>query len=75
MLERVAEVEHRISQFQQLQVAFEDVNTDELTSDLDAQWNDSNVDIRTKKRIIRKLIEDIIADVDADPSEVVLTIQ
>lgn len=77
MLERVAEVEHRISQCQQLQVASEGVNADEfaeLASDLDALWDDLIVGIRTKKRIIRTLIEDIIADLDADPGEVVLTI-
>ena len=76
-LERVAEVENRISGHQLKQASSEVVSVDEfaqLASDLDVVWNDPQADIRLKKRIIRTLIEDIIADVDTEAGEVVLTI-
>lgn len=76
-LERVAEVESRISRHQQQSVLDEDVQADEfarLAEDVEAVWNDPAADIRLKKRIVRTLIEDIIADLDRDASEVVLTI-
>lgn len=76
-LERVAEVESRISRHQQQSESDEAVEAAEfarLAEDVEAVWNDRAADIRLKKRIVRTLIEDIIADFDVEASEVVLTI-
>lgn len=74
-LERVAEVESRISRHHQKNVDDEaDIGEfAQLAADVEAVWNDA-ADIRRKKRIVRALIEDIIADLDSKASEVVLTI-
>src|SRR5262249_17916989 len=43
-----------------------------LAGDLDAVWRSPVSDSRLKKRIVRALIEEVIADVDISTSEVVL---
>ena len=76
-LQRVAEIKSRIVQHQHQHVCDAAVTAEEfsgLASDLEAIWNDADADIRLKKRIVRTLIEDIIADIDHEASEVVLTI-
>ncbi len=76
-LERVAEVESRTSRHQQQSLSDEEIQADEfsrLAKEVEAVWNDPAADIRLKKRIVRTLIEDIIADLDHQASEVVLTI-
>lgn len=45
-----------------------------LAADLEAVWNDPQADARTKKRILRALIREIVVDVDQDTNEVVLLI-
>lgn len=45
-----------------------------LAADLEAVWNDPAADEGVKKRIVRALIQEIVVDVDADTSEVVLVI-
>jgi DNA invertase Pin-like site-specific DNA recombinase len=45
-----------------------------LAQDLPAVWNSPTADMRLKQRIIRILIEEIVADVDQDKQEVVLLI-
>jgi excisionase family DNA binding protein len=45
-----------------------------LADDLDAAWNAPDVTMRTRQRLLRALITDIIADVDEAAREVVLTI-
>jgi len=45
-----------------------------LASDLDAAWNAPGVTMRTRQRLLRALVADIIADVDEAAREVVLTI-
>jgi excisionase family DNA binding protein len=45
-----------------------------LTADLDAAWNAPGVTMRTRQRLLRALVTDIIADVDEAAREVVLTI-
>jgi hypothetical protein len=45
-----------------------------LAGDLQAVWNASTTDARLKKRIVRTLIHEVIADVDADASEIELVI-
>ena len=45
-----------------------------LADDLDATWNAPGVTMRTRPRLLRALVTDIIADVDDTTREVVLTI-
>jgi DNA invertase Pin-like site-specific DNA recombinase len=45
-----------------------------LATDLPSIWNDDRTDIRTKHRIVRILIEEIIADVDNEADDIILVI-
>jgi len=45
-----------------------------LADDLDVAWNAPGVTMRTRQRLLRALVTDIIADVDEATREVVLTI-
>ena len=45
-----------------------------LAGDLQAVWNAPTTDARLKKRIVRTLIHEVIADVDTDASEIELVI-
>ncbi len=45
-----------------------------LASDLESVWSDKHTDERTKKRILRALIREIVVDVDEKSSEVILLI-
>ena len=42
--------------------------------DLQTVWEDSNTDIRLKKRVVRTLIEEVVADVEGSAGEVILII-
>jgi DNA invertase Pin-like site-specific DNA recombinase len=46
----------------------------ELAGDLEALWNHPQADERTKKRLLRALIREIVVDIDEQTSEVVLLI-
>src|SRR4051794_36883284 len=45
-----------------------------LAADLEALWTDPQADERTKKRLLRTLIREIVVDIDENTSEVVLLI-
>jgi excisionase family DNA binding protein len=45
-----------------------------LAADLDAAWNAPGVTMRTRQRLLRALVTDVIADVDEAAREVILTI-
>ena len=45
-----------------------------LANDLRAVWSASTTDARLKKRIVRTLIQEVIADIDDESSEIVLVI-
>jgi len=45
-----------------------------LSEDLEAAWQASTTDMKTKQRLIRTLIEEIVVDIDEDTREVVLLI-
>jgi hypothetical protein len=45
-----------------------------LAGDLEAVWSDPNTDMRTKKRILRTLIREIVVDIDDGNRELVLLI-
>jgi hypothetical protein len=76
-LHRVQELENRLRDF--------DVNSPappvpdkelllSLAQDLPAVWNASTADMRLKQRIVRILIEEIVADVDEEKHEIALLI-
>lgn len=46
----------------------------QLAADLDAVWNASRNGAILKKRIVRTLIEEVVADCDAEAGEIVLTV-
>jgi hypothetical protein len=45
-----------------------------LANDLESVWNDKHTDGRTKKRLLRALVREIVVDVDEQNSEVILLI-
>jgi DNA invertase Pin-like site-specific DNA recombinase len=47
---------------------------EDLASDLEALWSDPRADERTKKRLLRALIREVVVDIDEQTSEVVLLI-
>jgi len=46
----------------------------DLAADLEALWNNPDADERTKKRLMRALIREIVVDIDEQTNEVVLLI-
>jgi hypothetical protein len=46
----------------------------DLANQFEIVWNDPNADVRLKKRIIRTLIHEVVADVDSAGGEIVLVI-
>ena len=76
-LQRVRELETRIDQHSHTQkdmVVPRQEEFLELASELEAVWQNPNSDVRLKKRIVRTLIEEIVADVDPVADEVHLVI-
>ncbi|MBK8751395.1 MAG: recombinase family protein [Candidatus Competibacteraceae bacterium] len=45
-----------------------------LAQDLETVWNHAETDSRLKKRIVRTLIHEVVADVDAEAGEVILIV-
>jgi DNA invertase Pin-like site-specific DNA recombinase len=76
-LAQVRVFEQRIQE-QRIASADEDVaSSDEfqdLATELQAIWDSADTDVRLKKRIVRTLIHEVIADVDAKAGEILLTI-
>jgi DNA invertase Pin-like site-specific DNA recombinase len=76
-LNRVRELESRLSQAQKESVSATVVNKDDLLAlaeDLPGVWESPSSDANLKQRIIRILIQEIVADVDERTQEVVLVI-
>jgi DNA invertase Pin-like site-specific DNA recombinase len=76
-LQQVREIEARIEQHAEVADPCPMATPEEfagLARQLEAVWNDSETDIRLKKRIIRTLIREVIADVDSSLGEVILMI-
>lgn len=76
-LQRVYEIESQIRQHQDRQGPPALTTREEfadLAADLESLWHDPGTDERLKKRVIRTLIRDVVVDVDAQASEVVLVI-
>jgi DNA invertase Pin-like site-specific DNA recombinase len=76
-LQRVEEVEQRIRQHTAKtndQVVADADAWQHLAKDLERVWHDPACDARLKKRIVRTLIREVIADVDVAAGEVVLVV-
>jgi DNA invertase Pin-like site-specific DNA recombinase len=75
-LKRVLELERRIEQHRAgpgRQVV-PDAAWQHLAEDLEAVWNNPQCEARLKKRIVRTLIHEVMADVDVAAGEIVLVI-
>jgi DNA invertase Pin-like site-specific DNA recombinase len=76
-LERVAEVQARIAAHEDQRPAPLLAPPDDfrsLAGDLQAAWADPATDARLKKRIVRTLLQEVIADIDAPAGEIILTL-
>ncbi len=76
-LQRVEELERRLEQRaagQSRRVVSDRADWEHLAEDLAAVWNHAQCDARLKKRIVRTLIHEVIADVDVAAGEIVLVI-
>jgi DNA invertase Pin-like site-specific DNA recombinase len=74
---RVRELEQRLAAQPGVEDREPAVTADEwqdLANDFEAIWNGGGTDVRLKKRIVRALIQEVIADVDAEAGEVILVI-
>jgi excisionase family DNA binding protein len=74
-LQKVQEIDNKLEQFDRQ--AQSDVVPDKdvlfsLAQDLPAVWNSAASDMRLKQRIVRILIQEIVADVDEQSNEIVL---
>ncbi len=74
-LARLRECETRLSDDQETVTASVDRETLlTLATDLRVAWNAAGADMRTKQRLVRTLVEEIVVDVDEAALEVVLVI-
>jgi DNA invertase Pin-like site-specific DNA recombinase len=76
-LQRVRELETRIDQHihgQKKTTVPQREEFLELASELETVWDSPSTDVRLKKRIVRTLIHEIVADVNAEAGEVILVI-
>jgi DNA invertase Pin-like site-specific DNA recombinase len=76
-LKRATDIERRIAEHNAAAapcISALPVSFDDLARDLRAVWDAPTTDARLKKRIVRTVIEEAIADLDDATSEIVLTI-
>ncbi|MGI9484703.1 MAG: recombinase family protein [Geminicoccaceae bacterium] len=74
---RVAEIEQRIARHEATAPQIADlapVSFADLASDLQAVWSAPTTDARLKKRIVRTVIQEVLADLDDAASEIVIVI-
>jgi hypothetical protein len=73
----VAEVEVKIAEHDAASIPRLEVSSPSFTAladDLSAVWSAPTTDARLKKRIVRTVIQEVIADLDADAGEIVLLV-
>lgn len=76
-LERVRQMDARIEQERHHREQSSLPSLEEfkdLATDLQAVWDAPSTDVRLKKRIVRTLIQEVIADTDPEAGEILLTI-
>lgn len=76
-LERVEELEERIAQLDRATTSRPRIDRDALMAlaqDLPALWNAPSTDARTKQRLTRILIQEVLLDLDEASNEAVVTI-
>lgn len=76
-LTRVGEIEARIVTHDRStphRASLSSADVAELATDLQAVWTAPQTDARLKKRIVRTLIHEVVADIDDDASEIVLLV-
>jgi DNA invertase Pin-like site-specific DNA recombinase len=76
-LRRLQDIEQRIDQHTRQQAALVRPTKEQfehLAGDLETVWKSPSTDVRLKKRIVRTLIHEVIADVDPDQGALILTI-
>ena len=76
-LMRVNEIETRIAAHEQVtppQPALSVEAFAPLASELQTVWNAPSTDARLKKRIVRAVIKEVVADIDAEAGEIILII-
>ncbi|HVM77423.1 MAG TPA: recombinase family protein [Stellaceae bacterium] len=77
MLTRVGEIEARLADHERARPSPSDLSTASFASladDLRAVWKAPTTDARLKKRIVRAVIREVVADVDAAAGEIILVI-
>jgi hypothetical protein len=75
-LARVAEVEGKLAAHDAAKVApvADPVSLATLAADLKSVWTAPSTDARLKKRIVRTVIHEVIADIDSEAAEIVLIV-
>jgi DNA invertase Pin-like site-specific DNA recombinase len=76
-LQRVEELEARMEDYSAHGNPTPPATVDEfeqLAADLEGVWQDPDADIRLKKRIVRTLIQEVVADVDSTGGQIILVI-
>jgi hypothetical protein len=76
-LERLTNLQERIDAHDRQRPASKSATPDDfvsLASDLNTVWADPATDVRLKKRIVRTLIHEVIADIEPEAGEIVLVL-
>ncbi len=76
-LERVAQVEERVAQLEAAAAGRPGIDRGALLAlahDLPAVWNAPTVDPRTRQRLVRILVQEVVVDLDTAANEAVVTI-
>jgi len=73
-LARVTEAEDKVARHNAASPPPPGLPPETLTADLGAVWSAPHTDARLKKRIVRTLIHEVVADIDPERSEIVLVV-
>ena len=75
-LTHVAEVESKIAAHHAIMpaIAIDPISLSSLASDLRTVWAAPTTDARLKKRIVRTVIQEVVADIDTEAAEIVLVV-